>query len=117
MDVCILLGRSAPVLLEKHNNHYHLKASCYMQGWMKGGIPDEMGRSNEEIFETVVSGSHSKYSSMHSSSYPPFRTLIPWFSKWNSYKRVKFLLAGKPVGCDNPEQVTMRTRILFVCCE
>ena len=32
---------------------------------MKGEILDEIGGSDEEIFETVVSGSHSKYSSMH----------------------------------------------------
>lgn len=54
MDVCILLGCSVPVLLEKHNNHYHLKASCYMQGWIKREILDEMGGSDKEIFETVV---------------------------------------------------------------
>lgn len=54
MDVCILLGCSVPVFLGKHNNHYHLKSSCYTQGWKMGEILDEMGGPDEEIFETVV---------------------------------------------------------------
>ncbi|OCL15389.1 hypothetical protein AOQ84DRAFT_370426 [Glonium stellatum] len=49
MHVCILLGCSVPVLLEKHSNHYHFKGSCYIQGWMKGEILDEMGGSDEDI--------------------------------------------------------------------
>jgi hypothetical protein len=54
MGTCILLGCSIPVFLEKHNNHCHLKGSCYMQCWKKGGILDEMGGPDEEMFETVV---------------------------------------------------------------
>ena len=50
MDVCILLRCSVPVLLEKHNNHYHL----LHLGLDEGEILDEMGGSDEEIFETVV---------------------------------------------------------------
>ena len=52
MGACILLGCSIPVFLEKHNNQYHLKSSCYMQGWKIRGILGEMGGSDEEIFKT-----------------------------------------------------------------
>jgi len=78
MDVCILLGCSVPVLVEKHNNHYHLKGSCYMQGWKKGEILGEMGGPDEEIFETgKVAAILNTVACTH---YLTHRfELIPWF--------------------------------------
>jgi hypothetical protein len=53
MELVILLGCSVPVLLHKHEGHYHLRGSVYVQGWMDGEMLEGMG-TDEEILEKVV---------------------------------------------------------------
>ena len=94
-DACILLGCSIPVLLEKYNNHYHLKSSCYMQGWKIGGILDEMGGSDEEIFKTGKAAAN--LNTVACTHYLTHRFgLILWFQN-GIHTRVKFYSPVDPL--------------------
>ena len=54
MRISILLGCSVPMLLEECQGHFHIRGSCFVQGWMRGEILDAMGMSDNEIFEQAT---------------------------------------------------------------
>jgi heterokaryon incompatibility protein (HET) len=35
-ELALLLGCSVPVVLRRHDDHYHLMGDCFVQGWMAG---------------------------------------------------------------------------------
>jgi hypothetical protein len=53
-EVAILMGCSVPVLLERHDNHFHVKGDCFVQGWMNGEMLDALNMTDEEVMQHVA---------------------------------------------------------------